>query len=156
MEPHMRRILTRERIPLLATYLCLAALSVVMFVLARSFPGSNMGAAAPGFFPQIISALLMVLTVIGLVDLARSSPEKVVFPPRVLTAMAMTLGYIGLMHLIGYYPSTLMFSFLIMLLARGSTSYLRVAIDSVLITLVSYLFFEVMIDAYLPTGVIFG
>ncbi len=151
----MRKILTPDRIPLLVIYVCLTVISVSMFVLARSFPGSNMGAAAPGFFPQVVSALLLALTVLGLFELAKSSPEKVVFPPRVLAAMGLSVGYIGLMQYIGYYPSTLIFVFLMMILVRDGASYIRVIVDSVLITLVSYLFFELLIDAYLPTGIIF-
>lgn len=152
----MRKIITRERVPLLLTYLTLIAISITMFVLARGFPGSRMGAAAPGFFPQVISVLLLVLCIFGLLELARSSPERVVIPPRVLAAMGLALGYIEAMHLIGYYPSTLLFAFLIMLISRERASWLRIALDALLITLGSYVFFEMLIDAYLPTGILFG
>lgn len=151
----MRPIFTQRRLPLLVTYLCLAAIAGAMFVLARGFPAAHMGAAAPGFFPQVISALLLLLSLLGLWELSRSAPEKVVFPPAALAAMALALGYIGMMELVGYYPSTLLFSLAIMALVRGGASWLRLAIDSVLITLVSYLFFELAIDAYLPTGILF-
>ena len=151
----MRKLLTREAMPLLVTYVLLAAISVAMFFLARSFPSSSMGAAAPGFFPQVISALLLVLSLAGILELARVNPEPVVFPPRVMAAMGLALGYIAAMHLFGYYPSTMVFSFLIMKLVRDGTKSTRVALDAAIITLFSYLFFEVMIDTYLPTGTVF-
>ena len=151
----MRKYLTAERIPLTVTYLILAAIAVAMFLMARGFPGGRMGAAAPGFFPQVVSVVLLALSVLGLVELYRSVPERIRVPPRVIAAMSISVGYIGMMHLIGYYPSTLLFAFLMMLVARDRAHPVRVAVDAVIITFCSYLFFELLISAYLPTGVLF-
>jgi hypothetical protein len=151
----MQNIFSRSAAPLLLTYLCLAAASLAMLVLARNFPGAHMGAAAPGFFPQVIAGILLLLCLLGILELRSDPPAVTRVPLPVFAAMALSLGYIGGMIYIGYYPSTFIFAFLIMSLARGGASWLRLLIDSAIITFCSYLFFEVMIDAYLPTGVLF-
>jgi hypothetical protein len=152
----MRNIFRRSAIPLLITYGCLAVLSVAMFVLARNFPGSHMGAAAPGFFPQLVAGLLLLLCLLGVLELGRESLNIVDMPLPVLGAMAFALGYIGLMYYVGYYPSTFIFVFALMTLLRGEASWVRVGFDSIAITACSYLFFQVMIDAHLPAGILFG
>lgn len=152
----MRKLVTPERAPLLITYIVLITLSILMFVLARDFPGGKMGAAAPGFFPQIVSILLLLMCLLGVLELVRSMPERIAIPRRAVAAMSLSLGYIGAMYLIGYYPATLGFAFLVMVTMREGSSWLRLVCDAVLITLGSYLFFEVMIDTYLPTGALFG
>src|SRR5688572_21381679 len=98
--------LSRNALPLLTTYVCLMAISVGMFIQARGFPATHMGAASPGFFPQVVAVLLFVLSLLGLFELRADPPSAVTFPPRVLLGMASTVAYIGLMHLVGYYPST--------------------------------------------------
>jgi hypothetical protein len=152
----MRTIFRRSAVPLLVTYICLAAMSVAMFVLARGFPGAHMGAAGPGFFPQVLAGLLLLLCLLGVLELGTDVPNATRVPLPVLGAMALALGYIGLMFYIGYYPSTFLFAFALMSLMRKETSWARLAFDSVAITACSYLFFKIMIDAHLPTGVVFG
>jgi hypothetical protein len=46
--------------PLLATYLAFIGLSILILVLARGFPAADMGAAGPGFFPQVVAVLLFL------------------------------------------------------------------------------------------------
>lgn len=141
--------------PLLFTYLALMGLSILIFVLARGFPFAHMGAAGPGFFPQVVAVLLCLLSLAGIAELWRNPARRARVPVRVLAVMALTLGYIGAMHYIGYYPSTFLFAALAMWSARDGAGVLRVLAEAALLVVVSFVFFELLIDAYLPTGVLF-
>jgi hypothetical protein len=148
--------LKRTALPLLATYLALIAIAVALFVGARTFPSAHMGAASPGFFPQVVAVLLVGLSLLGILELRGEDPPAAPFSVPVLAGMAAALGYIGIMSLVGYYPSTFAFAVLLMWLVRGGASLVRIFIDATVIVLVSYLLFSLFIDAYLPTGILFG
>ena len=71
-------------------------------------------------------------------------------------AMGVSLAYIQVMHIIGYFPSTFIFVFVIMLLVRGSSLKIGYALfHSLILTGVSFVLFEVMLNAYLPKGIWF-
>jgi hypothetical protein len=152
----MRHILKRSAVPLLVTYSCLAALSVAMFILARGFPGAHMGAASPGFFPQVIAGLLLLLCILGVLELRRDVPTITRVPLPVIAVMALSIGYILTIFYIGYYLSTFFYVLALMSIVRSGASWARLLLDSVAITACSYLFFSVMVDAHLPSGAVFG
>jgi hypothetical protein len=146
----------RTAFPLLATYLGLIVIAIALFIGARTFPSAHMGPARPGFFPQVVSILLAGLSLLGILELRREDPPAVIVSAPVLTGMAAAVGYIGLMSLIGYYPSTLAFAVLTMWLVRGGASLARIFVDAAAIVLVCYLLFSLVIEAYLPSGILFG
>jgi Tripartite tricarboxylate transporter TctB family len=152
----MQSIFRRSTIPLLVAYGCLAALALAMFVLARGFPGAHMGPAGPGFFPQVIAGLLLLLCVLGVLELRSDVPKTTRVPLPVVAAMGLSLGYIATMFYIGYYPSTFLFALAVMSVLRKRVSWARLILDSIAITACSYVFFNIMIDAHLPAGVLFG
>jgi hypothetical protein len=152
----MQNIFRRSTFPLLVTYGCLAALAVAMFVLGRGFPGAHMGAAGPGFFPQVIAGLLLLLCLLGVLELRSDVPKVTRVPLPVVAAMGLSLGYIAAMFYIGYYPSTFLYVLALMSVVRKEASWARLVLDSIAITACSYVFFNMMIDAHLPTGVVFG
>jgi hypothetical protein len=150
------QLLRPGSLPLAVTYILLIALSVVMFVQARSFPASNMGPASPGFFPQVVAALILLLCVAGLIELLLEAPPRARFPSRVLLGVLGSFLYIGLMHVVGYYPSTFLFAVFVMWLVRSGAPMLRILIDSAVLVAAAYLLFDVMIGAVLPRGILFG
>lgn len=141
--------------PLLVTYVGLIGLAILIFVLARNFPAAHMGAASPGFFPQVVAVVLLLLSIAGIVEVVRDPPERTHIPRRVLAAMALSLGYIGAMAYVGYYPSTFVFAALVMWLSRDGAGLPRVVMEAAVLVAFSYLFFELLISAYLPTGLLF-
>jgi hypothetical protein len=146
----------RTALPLLATYLALIAIAIALFIGARSFPSAHMGPASPGFFPQVVAILLAGLSLLGILELRWEDPPVAVISAPVLAGMAAALGYIGLMSLIGYYPSTFVFAVLTMWLVRSGAGLVRIFVEAVVIVLVCYLLFSLVIEAYLPTGTLFG
>ena len=146
----------RSALPLLATYLALIAIAIGLFIGARTFPSAHMGAASPGFFPQVVAFLLAGLSLLGFLELRWEAPPAASFSVPVLASMAAALAYIGLMWIVGYYPSTFAFAVFLMWLVRSGASLVRICVDAAVIVLVSYLLFSFFIEAYLPTGILFG
>jgi hypothetical protein len=146
----------RSAFPLLATYLVLIAIAIALFIGARTFPSAHMGPASPGFFPQVVAILLAGLSLLGILELRSEDPPAAIVSAPVLASMAAALGYIGLMSLVGYYPSTFAFAVLIMWLVRSGASLVRIFVDAAAIVLVCYLLFSLVVEAYLPTGTLFG
>ena len=71
-------------------------------------------------------------------------------------SMGVALAYIQVIYLIGYFPSTFIFVFVIMLLVRGSSLKIGyVLFHSFILTGLSFVLFEVMLNAYLPKGIWF-
>ncbi|MCL4765011.1 MAG: tripartite tricarboxylate transporter TctB family protein [Hyphomicrobiaceae bacterium] len=151
----IRQHLRPGSLPLTITYIVLIVISVVMFVQAREFPASSMGPASPGFFPQVVAGLIILLCVAGLIELRLKSPPPVSFPRRVVLGIFAAFLYVGVMYVVGYYPSTFLFSVFIMWLVRGQVSLVRIVIDSAVLVAVAYLLFDVMIGAVLPPGTLF-
>ncbi len=150
-----RTLFNGGRLPLMITYVVLIVISVIMFVQARNFPASNMGPASPGFFPQVVSVLILLLSVLGLLELRTEILPVVHFRRPVLLGIIASLVYIGVMYVIGYYPSTFLFSIFVMWLVRGQTSFVRISFDSAILVAVSYVLFDVTIGATLPVGILF-
>lgn len=151
----LRPLLRDGNLPLTITYTVLLVVSTIMFVQARGFPASNMGPASPGFFPQVVAVLIVLLSIFGLFELQAEALPAVHFPRPVLIAITASLAYIGIMYVVGYYPSTFFFSIFVMWLVRGRASLLRIVIDSSILVAVSYALFDLMINATLPAGTLF-
>ncbi|MEZ5843894.1 MAG: tripartite tricarboxylate transporter TctB family protein [Hyphomicrobiaceae bacterium] len=144
------------RSALFGTYLALIGIATAMIVVARGFPAATLGPAGPGFFPQLIAVILIVLSIAGLVEALRLDGPTVNIPWRVVTAMVLSLAYVGGMYLIGFYPSTFLFCFAIMTMVRDGESILRIIFEALVLAAVSYLFFGLLLKAYLPTGILIG
>jgi hypothetical protein len=144
----------QQRMALCIAYIGLIVLSVAMLLAARRFPGAAMGPAGPGFFPQVVAFFLVGLCVLGLVEARRMDERTVRFPPQVLASMAVALAYVGAMHFIGFYPSTFLFCFAVMWLVRDGDGLVRLLFEALALVTVTYLFFGLLLKAYLPTGVL--
>lgn len=142
-------------LPLAITYVLLIGIATAMFVQARGFPAASMGPASPGFFPQVVAALIILLSLAGLIELRLEARPHVRIPRQVVFGVGAAVFYVGAMYVVGYYPSTFLFSTAIMWLVRGQASILRILVDSVILVAASYLLFDVLIDAVLPPGIVF-
>lgn len=146
--------------PLFVIYVAMLILSIGVFFIANKFPGKEYGVASPSFFPQILAVFLFVLSILGMIELWRQGKpnkfEKLRVSKEVLMSMGVALAYIQVIYLIGYFPSTFIFVFVIMLLVRGSSLKIGyVLFHSFILTGLSFVLFEVMLNAYLPKGIWF-
>ena len=142
-----------------------------VFVLSGSIRlGSVVGVVGPKFFPQVLAAIIMTMSILlgidGLTHALHRSPEPVaIMPPadsapksflnhpvvRIVTLIFLVSGYVFALDLLGYRISSVFFVGLL-LLFKGMRSPLWVGITSLVLVLSLYLLFHVLLSIPLPVG----
>ncbi|MDR7304412.1 tripartite tricarboxylate transporter TctB family protein [Haloactinomyces albus] len=135
----------------------LLVLAVTMYVITLGFPAPGQS-ADPGTaaFPRLIAILLAVLSVILLVRPARVS----LLPPkhelaRVAGVLVLAVAYAWLFKPLGFILATVLFMVGALLLA-GVRRPLRLTLGAVGVAAAMYFLFSVLLEVYLPEGIIEG
>jgi hypothetical protein len=141
-------------------YFIFIFLSIGIFIISQNLPGREYGAASPAFFPQILAISFFFFSILGIIELLKKRrhrrTDSFSIPSKVLIAMGISIGYILTMKLMGYFPSTFVFVFGIMLLFRdGTPNILYILINSLVLTGIAFVLFKLMLNAYLPKGILF-
>jgi len=162
------QMLTQEagEIARLLSYVALFAVSISMFLEARTIPTSRFEALGAGAFPMLVHALLSLLLVSAIIGSIRRIPAEAY--PRfasqvilwgqarrlVLLMFLCLIVYVAAMPMIGYPITTLIF-LLILLLTLSPKTKTAVALSVILALVFSYglnwLFSEVF-NVFLPRG----
>lgn len=121
---------------------------------ATRLPFGDFGLPGPGFFPVVLSALLVGFAAVTGAELARgrASGETVPFGHRdVIVAIAGLLAVPLLFETLGTYLTLGLFS-AALLIAIGRVSVLRTALGSAIGMVVVWYFFKVLLGLQLPNG----
>jgi len=141
-------------------YLFLCILGAIYLVGGLSLPMGTVNQPGAGFFPTLVSVLILCLSVSAFV-LSRKKPtttgeRKPVFPQgqdrrRVIALTLAILSFVVFLKPLGYCicSAGLMGATLRLL---GLRSWVRIVIIAVLTALISYYFFVLILDLPLPIG----
>jgi putative tricarboxylic transport membrane protein len=151
--------------------LVMFAFGAWVFALSGSIRlGSVVGVVGPKFFPQILAAIIMSMSILlGIDSLAhwrrRSPGPAMTTPPpdaapksflnkpvaRIVTLVCLVTGYVVALDLLGYRISSVFFVGLL-LLFKGMRSPVWVGVASLALVLSLYLLFHVLLSIPLPVG----
>ena len=138
-----------------AVALFFIALSCYVLFSAQSFPGKIDNVPGPGYFPTILSVILILLSLLliassGKVDNAPlgifSRENSIVF-----IAGGVTLAYLGLIYIFGFLIATPLYLIAILRFFR-MRNWQSVVLTSVLTTAASYAIFTTVLEVQLPSG----
>lgn len=132
-------------------------LGIAMMWQGRGLSIGNLHAPGPGFFPMLIAAVLIVLSVpISLTAHARATGEKLFALGalgRVATIFGALLGYYLLLEYLGFAAvSFLLMAFFFIFVARYK--WYTALLWTFVSTGLAYLLFEILLKSNLPKGVI--
>lgn len=168
MSDDRNQMLTQEagEIARLLSYVALLAVSVGMFLEARTIPTSRFEALGAGAFPMLVHALLSLLLISAIISSVRRIPveayprfgsQVVLWAQKrrlVLLMFLCLIVYVTAMSMIGYPITTLIF-LLVFLLTLSPKTKKAVALSVVLALVFSFglnwLFAEVF-NVFLPRG----
>ncbi|WP_249030802.1 tripartite tricarboxylate transporter TctB family protein [Roseinatronobacter thiooxidans] len=168
MSDDRKQMLTQEsgEIARLLSYVALLAISVSMFLEARTIPTSRFEALGAGAFPMLVHGLLSLLLISAIVGAIRRIPADayarfasqfvlwVQARRLVLFLFLCLIVYVAAMPVVGYPITTLVF-LLVLLLTLSPRTKTAVALSVVLALVFSYglnwLFAEVF-NVFLPRG----
>ncbi len=129
-----------------------------MFCIAWTYPGKSNGAAGPGFFPMILSAIVILLATILLVTTRKESGEPIQLFTRknapVFLCLAITVAYVFLLPVTGFPVATLLFLFGLMAFFRVKSWILLICVP-VLTTAILYGVFTRFLSVQFPPGILF-
>ncbi|WP_296476149.1 tripartite tricarboxylate transporter TctB family protein [Roseinatronobacter sp.] len=168
MSEERDQMLTQQagEIARLLSYVALLAVSISMFLEARTIPTSRFEALGAGAFPMLVHALLSLLLISAIIGAVRRIPTEAY--PRFASQVVMwvqarrlvllmflcLIVYVTAMPMIGYPITTLIF-LLVLLLTLSPRTKAAVALSVVLALVFSYglnwLFAEVF-NVFLPRG----
>ncbi len=129
--------------------------SVVMATLSWQLPLGRLGRPGPGFFPLFLALILGGLSLILVFqptmtksseDLPAQSGRK-----KIIYVLLILLVYAVLFPILGYLIST--FLFLLMLKPVLEKKWSFVLTGAIAVTLLSYVFFDILLQAQLPRGI---
>lgn len=116
----------------------------------------------PSFFPKLLLAGLVVVTVL---DLARTfvgkgkkaaegdAPRPKPFHwPDFLLAFAITIAFVGSLSLIGFLPATILFQFAVLWVVFRQRSWIVTLGTPLLLTAMFFVIFSVIMNVPLPRG----
>jgi hypothetical protein len=134
------------------------ALAALIFSVALTYPGSSNGALGPGFFPMLLSGIVVLLAVLLIINTLK---EKVPAPQSsskinktVLGGIGITVFYVIMINIIGFVPSTLAYLLGLMKFFQVKSWPVPVCI-SVLATGILYGVFTRFLSVQLPRGILF-
>ncbi len=131
------------------------ALSCYVLFSAQSFPGKIDNVPGPGYFPTILSIILILLSVLliassGKVDNAPlgifSKKNSIVF-----IAGGVTLAYLGLIYVFGFLMATPLYLIAILRFFR-MRNWRSVVLTAGITTAASYAIFTTVLEVQLPSG----
>jgi len=132
-------------------------IAVAAYVLysAQSFPGEINHVPGPGYFPTILSVILIGLSLVLIVSSRDvSSAPLGIFSKEnsiVFIAGGLTLAFIGLIYVLGFLIATPLYLIAILRFFR-MTSWRSVLLTAVITTAASYAVFTTVLEVQLPSG----
>ena len=131
------------------------ALSCYVLYSAQSFPGQIDNVPGPGYFPTILSCVLIVLSLILIVSSRGVSNAPLgIFSKAnaiVFVAAAVTLAYLGGLLVFGFLIATPIYLIIIFRYFK-MTRWRSVVLTSGITTAVSYAIFTTVLEVQLPSG----
>jgi len=140
----------------------LLLLCSVFLIMSFGLPlySTNVGAVGPGFFPRIISILLVFFIVLHLFQVMRvklkkpeEGPDKLILFQQIILIVFLAVS-IGLTQLIGMLASIGVFMF-VMLTFVQKIPWLKAIVFTIVVLIVMYSIFVLWLGSPLPLG-IFG
>ena len=131
------------------------AVAGYVLLAARSFPGEIDHVPGPGYFPTILSGILILLSVLLIVSSRHVSEVSLGIFARqnriVFVAGALTVAYFVLLFVFGFLIATPLY--LIAILRYFSmTRWRSLLLTAVLTTAASYAIFTTVLEVQLPSG----
>lgn len=131
------------------------AVSCYVLFSARSFPGKIDNVPGPGYFPTILSILLIFLSLLLLVTSRNVSNTPLgIFSKEnrlVLVAGAITIVYLGLLVVLGFLVATPLYLIAIFRYFK-MTNWRSVLLTAGITTAASYAIFTTVLEVQLPAG----
>ena len=131
------------------------SLSIFLGITSIQLDLGTFRSPGPGFMPFMVALFLFSLSLILILQITLSRkegvPEKLGFRVSALCIICYMVAYVFLFKKIGYLFST----FLLMIFvfrSMGTKRWLWALSESLLVTLLSYLFFGFILDLNLPAG----
>ncbi len=144
-----------------STVICVVMMSIslMVFLIARSFPSDQYGGVpGPGFFPIILSVIVFVLGIVLLISQLHEPDTPVRFICKenflVFFTMLIFVFYLVLMGLVGFSIATPLFLISIFWLFGVRKWWVNI-VASLMTTAITYLVFSRILAVILPTGVLF-
>jgi putative tricarboxylic transport membrane protein len=131
------------------------AVSCYVLFSARSFPGEIDKVPGPGYFPTILSVILIVLSLLLMATSGKvRSASLGIFTKKnsiVFIAGGVTLAYLALVFVFGFLIATPLYLIAIFRFFR-MTSWRSVLLTACLTTAASYAVFTTVLEVQLPSG----
>ena len=134
------------------------AVSLYVLFAVQSFPKAVDGVPGPGFFPAVLSVVILFLSFLLLLSSRKVSTASLnVFckeNSRVFIAGGLTAGYIALIYIGGFLIATPLYLISIMRFF-GMKSWLSAVMAAVLTTAATFVVFGTVLAVQLPGGMFF-
>ena len=131
------------------------ALACYVLFAARSFPGEIDHVPGPGYFPTILAAILILLSVLLIVSSRHVSEASLGIFARqnriIFVAGGLTVTYLALLFVFGFLIATPIYLIAILRFFR-MTRWRSLLLTSVLTTAASYALFTTVLEVQLPSG----
>lgn len=131
------------------------AVSCYVLFSAQSFPGKIDNVPGPGYFPTILSILLIVLSLLLLATSGNASNAPLgIFSKEnrlVLVAGGITVVYLGLLVVLGFLVATPLYLIAIFRYFK-MTSWRSILLTAGITTAASYAIFTTVLEVQLPSG----
>lgn len=132
------------------------------FYMASTFPPGALGVPGPGYFPKILSVLVMILAIIEFVQSIKNSddaPETGVKlfskeNSRVWISLGLIIIYFIGLFTIGFIISTLIYLFVMLSYFKVKNIFIKVGVP-IALTAVLYFVFTILLKVQLPSGMLF-
>jgi len=124
---------------------------------ARTFPGPSGGALGPGFFPMVLSGLMILFSVLLLFSLRKEKSEPIhLFAQKnavVFVSLLATIVYIYMITILGFLLATGIYLFGLMFYYK--VGLIKNVMISVLVTAAIHGVFTQFLMVQLPRGILF-
>jgi len=131
------------------------ALSCYVLISAQSFPGKIDNVPGPGYFPTILSCVLIALSLLLIITSRDASEAPLgIFSRKnsiVFIAAGVTLAYLGLLLVFGFLIATPLYLVAILRFFR-MTRWRSLILTSGITTAASYAIFTTILEVQLPSG----
>ncbi len=134
------------------------AISLLIIVTAMSYPKSNAGVPGPGFFPTILSILVICLSFALLVTQRSAEDVPVVLFSKEQLPIYLSMGlialYLVMLNVVGFMISTPLFLIAVMKLFKVKKLWVILAV-ALCTTVATYIIFTNILSVILPSGMFF-
>lgn len=137
-------------------------ISIFVFVISCTFPAGSNGALGPGFFPKVLSIIVMILSSIELITSGKSDKdesekeEQFFFKEslRVWVALVIIIIYLISLKYIGFLIMTPLYLIIMFLYFKTKNIITLIGIP-IGITCILYFIFMILLKVQLPHGIFF-